>query len=338
MANFELRAQNETDYQSRARRAINRMLRVLHERAHHTRETEQKLSQAQEKLRDLTNANPQWVGHDFMTSVQHLIKGALIIFVFVIDFFLFNATAEWLAQRAFHDLPQMVWVGRILVPMFILGLEIFIAVQIHLTRQSGTNGWLALWISTAVVLNALMPVIVFATETAARTGYEGTGMLESLDWMTKGLIVLATVSHAAILFGGGAAYEGMSFCVFRMRHRAARSSVDSLVEGSQRRSNATVYQFQDYWEARNEFNNAFPQAQHAAGPFDQITRDIINRAYGYEVIATVPAQPPASPQPAEPALVNPGNGHDPNASAEEAEYLRQVLRGRVQDEEDEVKP
>ena len=152
-----------------------------------------------------------------------------------------------------------------------------------------------------------------------------------------------------MLFGGRLAIESKSWAVFRLRMSSLQSRVRQAQSAYQSHSRTAADRFSIYLQDLNTHNSTYPDARIEAGPFDKSAREILNEAYGYEVIRTpatstvdskAQGQPPRT-QPVSqtpPPAQHPTPGSSAKSPQDNVEGWRDVFEREMREQEAEVRP
>ena len=207
-----------------------------------------------------------------------------LVAVYTIDVLLFGPVAEFFARRAFPNHPLLAEAARFVLPAAILCLEIMIGIQVHSAserlRYDG-EGRKALWawVALAVLLTLSMPAAVITVFFASAFRFA--------VWVSAFLLVtllaLSFAAHISIVFGGRLALESKQYlgCALRSGYFRCRMRATDAQEG--RTLRRTIDAFRHY----REHFMLLPGAEF--GPFDSVTRNIVNDAFGYNIISVPPA-------------------------------------------------
>jgi hypothetical protein len=343
--------QQENSEQRRVQRQLDQHLREVHTHARRANNAQREAQEANRKREKLENENPDFVGLDTLQAVSYLILNVGFLAVCLLDIFLFSPAAAYIADRAFPESPLMKALMPLVVPCLILLVDMIIAIQMFFSRVKAEeeNTWWRYWAWAAVatIFTFVMPALVVATRLAAQPDNPTPRLEMILGWQQFALTVIVVGAHAVVLFGGRPAHLAKGYALFRCQrshwdHQARQAN--TLFEHE---AQAAVNAFSAYLRLLNDYNERHPNAHIAPGPFDRITRDLINDRFGYEVIRgpndedqgnngrVAPPPPPPLPSHA-PSHRNspppPDDGEDTDN-----EYLRSVLSERTRDAEDEVR-
>lgn len=204
-----------------------------------------------------------------------------ILAVYAIDVILFGPVAEFFAHRAFPNHPFFGEVARFILPAAILCLEIMIGIQVHQAAgrfRYDREGRFALWAWTALalLLTLSMPAAVITVFFASAFRFP--------PWVSTFLLItllaLSLAAHISIVFGGRLTLEAKHYLGDALRCGYLRIRMTMTGSRSARMSRDTIDAFRGY---RAQF--LLLPAGEEFGPFDSITRAIVNDAFGYEIIS-----------------------------------------------------
>jgi hypothetical protein len=269
--------------------------------------------------------------------------------VYGVDLILFAAVAGYFAKQNFSG--RFATVAQFLVPAFIVVIEMALSMQRDSAYRDylegfGTRLRLWAWTTLTALCTLVMPAAVVATFLAGQGD-------DFSPWVSIPLIItlagLSLVCHVLMLCGGRLALESKSWALFRLRMSSLQSRVRQSQSAYQSYSRAAADRFSMYLQDLNTHNSTYPDAKIEAGPFDKSTREVLNEAYGYEVIrtpATSPVDPKSQGQPprTQPASATPSSAQQPSTDSSEespqddAADWRNMFERQMRDQEAEVRP
>jgi hypothetical protein len=212
-----------------------------------------------------------------------------ILAVYAIDVILFGPVAEFFARRAFPNHPVFAEAARFILPAAILCLEIMIGIQVHQAAERfryDREGRMSLWgwAGLALLLTLSMPAAVITVFFASAFRFP--------PWVSTFLLItllaLSFAAHISIVFGGRLSLEAKHYLGDALRCGYLRIRMMMTGSSSIRMRRHTIDAFRNY---REQFR-LLPEGEEF-GPFDSITRNIVNEAFGYEIIP-IPAPPGSS--------------------------------------------
>jgi hypothetical protein len=245
----------------------------------------------------------------------------------------------------------MIPSARAFIPAGIILVEIAIAIQLTSAREesseygnSSVGFWS--WLAIGILFAAFMPVTVIATHLAANVDNTDPNLAAAFNWQAVGLAMLALVAHVSILFGGNLAHEAKAFLTFKVVQGSLRRQSRSQGAIFERHAQAACISFGAYMHRLAGHNPNYPGSRIEPGPFDVVTRSLINERYGYEIIQTPNgavtnggngSQPPPTPPSPENQGSTERTSEENNADGEN-DYLRTILSRKMRDEDSEVRP
>jgi hypothetical protein len=320
---------------------LNRSLVDTRTRARRAAQARQASQQLDQEKNQLVTANPNLAGVDVHRKTMYIFLLVCMVAVYGMDLVLFAAVAGYFVKQSFSASPRIATVAQFLVPAFIVIVEMALSMQRDAAYRDYLEGFgtrLRLWGWTALTVfcTLVMPMAVIATFLAG----EGD---DFAPWVSVPLIVtlagLSLVCHVLMLCGGRLALESKSWAVFRLQMSSLQSRIRQSGRAYTVHSQGAADRFAAYLQDLNAHNAEYATARIEAGPFDRNTREVLNDAYGYEVIRT-PAgnQPPAGPQatPQAPPPPNPPQNH-PERDNEPRDW-RNAFEREMREQEAEVRP
>jgi hypothetical protein len=280
--------------QDESRRSVLGRLAAVHRYSHGIRRAEDRGRAASQGLSKHNQAHPDYL----QMHSRSLAAFGFLLFVLVavwwVDFLLFSATAEYFAGRVFHNWRWLILPACLISPAVLLVIEIGIGLQRDLARDAAGFGSGVLvwgWTAVGVLLALVVPLAAVATTIAAQPAVSDSEAVAALRMQTAALAILAFAGHMLILFGGRHAHEAKAFVAFKLRQWSLETKVRRYEQRAQTLAEATVSAFEDYYHQREIHNVAFAEAPIDVGPFDAVTRDLINERFGYEFITLTPVKP-----------------------------------------------
>lgn len=345
----------ESNPQRIARNIIHRLNGLLRRIAHQTQRTLDRKNENQEHLGRFEQMHPEFIPVTTHEIVRFFVFTLVIIAAYVSDLLMINQVAEYLTGMAFSGDKSAINIGRFIVPAVIILIEIGISELIVYARKYANqyvNRAPELpWILVGIVFLLIMPSILIATHLANTQGFNAE-VKEIFNWQAIGLVALALVSHSIVIFGGRPMHEAKAFGIFKAKQVLLRTRLWFLNRKYSRQCTKLIGTFSNYAELLTDYNGRFsPQIQ--AGPFDRMTREVVNQLMGYEAIAMPSGLGNDSSAPPSTPLNSPvitgsvyGDGSDPSQNrSEQAEtpgieegYLRTILSRYQREADSEVKP
>jgi hypothetical protein len=194
---------------------------------------------------------------------------------------LFGPVAEFFARHAFPNHPFFSEAARFILPAAILCLEIMIGIQVHHAAERfryDREGRMALWAWTALalLLTLSMPAAVITVFFASAFRFP--------PWVSAFLLItllaLSLAAHISIVFGGRLALEAKHYLGDALRCGYLRIRMTMTGTRSTRMRRDTIDAFRSY----SEQFTLLPDGEEF-GPFDSITRTVVNDTFGYAIIS-----------------------------------------------------
>lgn len=271
-----------------SRQRVAELLRRVNDQAHAAFRHREKRTRTQEDLAGLEARNPEFANAETSSTTADFVIVLGVLAVLSLDFWLFGSLAEFLVSLGFGNDPRLVWVARILIPVSVVFLELKLSNLMHMERRGrdglGVSGRYYIFLALGILIMLVMPLISVATTVAARAGTAADAR-RAFDAMTLGLVLLALVSHAALLFGGPSAHRAKARLVFSARRRTFRRNIELADARFRREAPRLVTVTTAYIHSLQDHNTSFPGRHLDAGPFDRVTRETVNEVFGYEMIA-----------------------------------------------------
>ena len=273
--------------QDQSRRTVLAELQATPRHAHGSRWAEEKARGFFQALAEHERAHPDFVGLHFRSAAAFGFLLVILVSVWWVDFLLFSATAEYFAGRVFYRWLWLIPVVCFFSPAVLLVIEIGIGLQRDLARdEGGLRSRLSVWGWTAVgvLLALVVPLAAVATTLAMQPSVSDPDAAASLRMQTAALAVLAFAGHLLVLFGGRHAHNAKAFAAFKLHQWLLRRKGQMHDRRARTMGEAAVAAFESYYHERQLHNAAFPGARLEFGPFDALTRALINEHFGYEFI------------------------------------------------------
>lgn len=337
-------------------RILDRLLGLVHDAAHAAADAVTTRDRARTIVQALEARHPDYTQISLRSVARYAFVLLALPAAVILDYFLDAPTITY-AVKAGGLGPEAIQWARLGVPCVIVAMEGALNTAIHHARdrwQDGETGvgpyaiWFTLSLGAAVALTALV---------GASNLPHGAFRLDN-SMLLLGVCALSGLTHLAVLYGPLFDAKGyLLFVTKRGHHNVQGATAD---RASLRNGRQATERFGRYVRTADAHNRAFPAHPHTLGPFDRVTRDIINDRMGMRVIygdavnQTPPAPagqaaPPANPpvggeattkvpqQPAPPVAAPPAAAAVRNDDQDaELQYLREVLRQRQRDDESAV--
>lgn len=287
------------DHRARISHRLNQALVNMRSGARRAAEARQAFLQLEQEKSQLIDRNPNLANVDVRRQTMFIWIVICILAAYGLDLILFAAVAGYLVQQNFSGSPHLALVAQFLVPAFIVILEMALSMQRDAAYRDYYEGFgtrLRTWFWTALTAfcTLVMPAAVIATFLA------GQGE-DFVPWVSIPLIIalagLSLISHVLMLCGGRLALESKSWALFRLRMSGLESRSRYAQRAYQGNSQTAADLLSTYLQDLKTHNDTYSTSKIEPGPFDKSTREVLNEAYGYEVIRTPAAGEPSTPGP-----------------------------------------
>lgn len=274
-------------------RQITQSLLPIHAQAHLAARYKSALETVRQKLQALREINLELMLSDAKRRAGYAIILVAALAVYSIDFILLSAVAEYFAHRAYSDL-LMVWIARMIIPAAILIIELMIASQRAFahewTAEYGASKTSHIWVVFSLLLLCFLPAMLVATHIVSMPAH-ATQTLETVNILLMiGLVALAVVMHGVVLYGGHLAVEAKAYLYLKIRSGKLNRKVNRLENKYHAALAMATRAFIIHEQLVQEYRWLFPSAGITTGPFDVITRQLLQTTIGREL----PGLPPNS--------------------------------------------
>lgn len=288
--NAQMEAQNvqgRTTLQS----AIAALLAVLHTVAQQIAAFRLRSETVDARRENWTIKHPEFTKSGFSPSyiiATYLVLLLIYAAAYWLDVLLLSHNAKLLVKDFANGNQTLIYASILGLPLVVLQMETYFQTQWTAAKTTGQK-WL--WGSLSVVMCLAIPVTIvgfsMATSSAPAKDNDKVAIRTALvqNWQLIGKAVLAFFAHSAILLGGNRLHEAKSYLIYKVKDISLLWQNGRLSGQINRAETNLTNQFNDYYRQLNNFNSAHPQNRIEAGPFNQITREEINRVFGYEIIA-----------------------------------------------------
>jgi hypothetical protein len=287
--------------------------------------------------------NPSWETVGAMEKMGYTILALSAIAVISINYFLINAPVSYLASMSENDLAEAI--APLLVPVALLIFELALA-------------WGKDWAENKELpqLNLLnsIKIISFLTILVTPAMIIGT-MLAREDWFLAynfatsfGMIILAAITDALIVFQGERIYVAFAFWEFQFSQWSYQNKINHYDSKYRLAGRKCEQVYSHYYRIFTNYNKRNPNHPLPFGPFNRQTANFLNQWLGYIAIeipdAPAPETPPTTPlnnpapNPTNPPIPNTNEAEVETETEAEAEYYRQLLQNQVRNNEREVRP
>jgi hypothetical protein len=341
----------ETHAQWDLRRQLDALLPQIGRAAHRARTRRARSEEAAARRERRAAQHPEFAHANLRDAVTHAFVILMVLAAFGSDVLTFRPTAEDVAHLYARDVEDVVTWLQILLPLAMICAELAISIRRYESRHE-TGGGLVGWNVAAAIAMSIVPALVAATQLADdRVDHDDA------FWLRLAVMVtFAALLHGCVVFGGRAIHAAKAYTAYVIGDLPLRWTVRNNGDRDEERAGRLFGQFHAGYERHN---TTYPTARLAAPAFDEITRRVLERAFGYEVIRT-PGESQLGQQKADAGTSNAQTPHGPRALAGplanaprpatpdpetgraaddgETSYLRTVLEQRVRDADAEVRP
>lgn len=282
------------DSRNSARRQLFETLSGLAERAHRLSGARELLGVAEASLNNLRERHATFSGPGSAATRSVTTSAVLCAAypaVYVLDLMLLSGNAKHIAKDFAQGNDVLTAIAILSVPLAILALEASFQTQWAIAATTGRK---LLWGTVSVLMCIAMPAIIIGFSASTIVTPTGARGAQVQNWHLVGKAVMAFFAHAAILLGGNWLHQAKHHLVFKVNDMWSNRRVSGLGAAIRRDAAALSTQFTEYYRGLREFNAGNPDARVEAGPFDSITREEVNLAFGYEIIAGPPDGPAAT--------------------------------------------
>jgi hypothetical protein len=284
---------------------VERLRQTVSDQGDATLRSEERRDRLQDELDDSSGDGPA----EFTST--HAVYILTTLAVLGIDLLLFAPIAHFMVGNAFPRSPQLAQAAKFLLPACVMVLELALAMRINEAREELQNDERAIvdidgeaeiayrnWWWMGGVLVAVMPLLAVSTmvaEVGTLLATESLNTYLEASFLLKafGLALLAFMSHALFVFGGGHIVEAKE-ALFSSFRATPEERVQRAEEDVQRQHGELVREFNAYHRALTAYN-AGSNRPMAAGPFREGVRQLINRVYGREILQAPPDEDPVGP-------------------------------------------
>ncbi len=336
-------AQNRKE-RPRAQNALNRHHEKLTGYAQQRDAAIERGSIKEKRLATLEKEAPSFANGGPRATMGYTISLLGAMGVILVNFFLINAPINYLASIPFGGVadeePWQAQVATAIVPIVILLVELSISIgrrEAYLEYPVEEEGWhweVRRWDLAGFVMIFVTPLMIVGSMLAAPNWWEAYNLVTSL-----GMIVLAGVTDALIVFGGERIYLSTAFFYFHV----ARWRIQRDINYFSARRRAAERGIEQVWirytQALNHYNEGHPSRPLTAGPFSQQTALQVNQSLG-QVVIQMPRHEEQNNEPPATEEVNPPPTPPETDVATEAErdYYRNLVDNQVRWNEREVQP
>ena len=265
----------------RLEKDIDRNLLLLHSQAdaiENARFNQVTIASSQNVLRI---GHPEFVDPGYREVTVHWMWVLGLVVLYVFDFLLLSAPAEYLTLKNFPGHPNIALLSRFFVPFAALCIELFVAEKLRNSRVSQLDGGSLLPVLAWGGFGLLWAVCIAAWVYFAQ---RATDLLSGTTWALVGfkciVAFMALLVHSVITFSGEPLSEAKAYVGFRFRWRVLKRVM--------RRENRREYEnrviatatFTRYARCIESRNREFPCVlQVTPGPFSRNVRNFIHETF-----------------------------------------------------------
>ncbi|MFM7383638.1 MAG: hypothetical protein ACKO1W_11390, partial [Microcystaceae cyanobacterium] len=206
-------------------------------------------------------------------TLKHSIFVLGAIAVICINYFLINAPVHYLASIPFAD--ENAWqigLSTLLVPVALLIFELCIALGRKTAREEeGSNVWQ--WNLAGFVMVLVTPTMIIGAMLARPDWFAAYNLVTSL-----GMIALAGVTDALIVFGGEYIFIALSFVWFKYSHSRLQSAINRADRQYRAHRRAVENAWIPFAQAHNDYTAQYPNFPLNL-PFSKEVREFVNEIY-----------------------------------------------------------
>lgn len=221
-----------------------------------------------------------------------------------IDILLLSPTAEFVVGRAFPSSPSVAFAAKLVLPVFVVLLELALAMRIYESRETVQNARhdvmgraqrnYRFWWMLGAAFVCFVPILALSTqlsELAAEIAKpEATNSFAMGGMLGKaiGISILAFVAHAMFVYGGRYIVESKEMLLGYLS-TSRETQQREASEAFEKQLGEVLDTFANYHRALRGYNQLNPGQPIPAGPFPDGVRELINDGYGREIL-----EPPSS--------------------------------------------
>lgn len=264
-------------------RQITQTLLPIHTYAHLAARYHAALEGLKQKLRAMREINLELMLTDARRRAGYAIILVSAIAIYVIDFILLSAVADYFARRVYSD-PIMVGLARLVIPIAILIIEMMIASQRAFAHEwdaehgASKTSWI--WVVFSLLLLCFLPSMLVATHIVTMPA-RATQTLETVNILLMvGLVALAVVMHGVVLYGGQLAVEAKACLYLKIHSRRLNKQIRQLDNKHQKAVAEMTRAYILHERLVQEYRWLFPEASMSTGPFDITTWRLLQTRLG----------------------------------------------------------
>lgn len=272
--------------------AIAALLARLHELAHQILGSREQQNLADAKQKDWVSQHLEFTESKLSPAFLMAMSAVLLAIypaVYLIDLFLLSGNARYLAKDFAQGSQTLIYGCVFLLPLAVLIFEMGFQTQWAVAE---TRGQMWKWGIASAAMCLVVPTAIVGFSMATTSQVGGARAAQVQNWQLFGKAALAFFAHFAVLLGGRRLHEAKSYLIFKITNKRLERRISHLARQTRTDETTLTNTFTDYFQQLNDFNAANAGRGIEPGPFDEITRSEINRAFGYEIIAAPPVRNP----------------------------------------------
>jgi len=246
----------------------------------------------QKRLNVLEKHSPTFVNAGPKETFGYCIFVMGAIAVICINYFLINAPVHYLASIPFAD--ENAWqigLSTLLVPVALLIFELCIALGRKTAREEESpNVWQ--WNLAGFVMVLVTPTMIIGAMLARPDWFDAYNLVTSL-----GMISLAGVTDAMVVFGGEYIFVALSFVYFKYAHSRLQNETNRTNQQYRTYHEEVESTWVTFQETYTNYTTRYPNFPLNL-PFSKETREFVNQIYPGAIAEPAPLPlPPENPPP-----------------------------------------
>jgi hypothetical protein len=258
--------------QKKEKKQIQRLLDKYYEQTNHyglvSLASQEREKKKQNKLKRFEEQTPKFSQAGASSSLRYIIIILGLIIVVTFNFLLIHAPVEYLASMAFEEGSWQMKITTLIVPVCLLLLEIYISINLYEAKlgyyqlggnedfeeaQEEIDKQVRRWELAGKVMIAFTPLMILGTMFAREDWYLPYNLLTTL-----GLMVLALVTDAAIVFSGKLIKESLDFLWFQITIFRLESTMYYWENKYRKSSQVCIKNYHLYQRTHQEYNQKYP--------------------------------------------------------------------------------
>lgn len=294
----ELSTELRDQRRQKSARRVAQSARPVVAHAHHAAKLMRATNEAISTLRLLLQVNFELALSDAKRVAGYVLIWLGVAAAFFLDYVVIGVVGEYFAHLVAYT-PGMVTLARIVIPASILTIEMLIATQRSFAYEEaleyGHSRSHRVWVFLGLTLLCASAALVVATHLASLPARLTPALEGILRYQLIGLVALCVVVHALVLFGGRMAMEAKGYLWFKVRELRLNRKAGRLHDNFDAAATAATNGYIEHVRLVREHNMQFLEAQLRPGPFDKLTRQLLQARLDDEDEDLVPL-PPAAPR------------------------------------------